>query len=181
MLAPGQIIGLITHGGASFRPATPVLMILGGAIILWFISQAASTALIASDRQGALSRITAVSALLCVPVTGSLVYWTQHGLHNGAIGAILGDTVIEAYMVVAYLRALPPGLFGRRSLGTLFRAAGAALPLAALFYFVHDRHGLLLLVPGLLLYLPLCWLFGCLHPEDVGMLRQAFKGRTGAS
>ncbi len=181
VLAPGQIIALVTHDGASFRPAAPVLMILGAAIILWFISQAASTALIASDRQGALSRITAVSALLCVPVTGSLIYLTQRGMHNGAVGAMLGDAAIETYMVIAYLRALPPGFFGWRSLGTLARAVGAALPLVALFYLVHDRHGLLLLVPGLLLYLPLCWLFGCLHPEDVGMLRQALKGRMGAS
>ena len=180
-LAPGQIIALVTHGGVSFRPASPVLMILGAAIILWFISQAASTALIASDRQGALSRITAVSALLCVPVTGGLIWLTQRGMHNGAVGAMLGDAAIETYMVVAYLRALPPGFFGWRSLGTLARAILAALPLAALFYLVHDRHGLLLLVPGLLLYLPLCWLFGCLHPEDVAMVRQMLKTKMGAS
>lgn len=180
VMAPGRIIALVTGGGAGFAPAAPVLMILGAAIILWFVSQAASTALIASDRQAALSRITAVSALLCVPVTGTLIFVTQRALHNGAVGAVLGDVLIEAYMVTAYVRALPPGFVGGGSFGTLARAAAAALPLVGLFYFVHDRAGLLLLVPGLLLYVPLCWLLRCLHPADVQMVRQMVKGRVGA-
>ncbi len=181
VMAPGRIIALVTDHKAGFAPAAPVLMILGAAIILWFVSQAASTALIASDRQAALSRITAVSALICVPVTGVLIFVTQRALHNGAIGAIGGDVLIEAYMVTAYLRALPPGFFNGRSFGTLARAGAAALPLVGLFYFVHDRHSLLLLVPGLLLYVPLCWLLRCLHPSDVQMVRQMWKGRVGAS
>ncbi len=106
IMAPGQIIALVTQKQASFAPAAPVLMIMGMAIILWFLSQAAATVLIASDRQGALSRITAISALVCVPVTGSLIFLTQRTLHNGALGALLGDALIEAYMVSAYLRAL---------------------------------------------------------------------------
>lgn len=180
VMAPGQIIALVTQNQASFAPAAPVLMIMGAAIILWFLSQAAGTVLIACDRQAALSRITAVSALICVPVTGSLIFLTQRALHNGAIGAILGDALIETYMVVAYLRALPSGFFDWNSLATLGRAALSALPLVALFYLVHDRHGLLLLVPGLLLYVPLCWLLRCLHPSDVQMVRQIWKGRVGA-
>ena len=83
-------------------------------------------------------------------------------------------------MVAAYLRALPPGFVSRASFGTLGRAAAAALPLVGLFYFVHGRSDLLLLVPGLLLYIPLCWLLRCLHPQDVQMMRQIVKGRIGA-
>ena len=181
IMAPGRIIALVTNDSAGFAPAAPVLMILGAAIILWFVSQAAATVLIASDRQAALSRITAVSALICVPVTGTLIFVTQHALHNGAIGAVLGDALIEAYMVTAYLRALPAGSMGGGSFGTLARAAAAALPLVGLFYLVHDRYGLLLLVPGLLLYIPLCWLLRCLHPSDVQMVRQIVRGRVGAS
>ncbi len=181
VMVPGRIIALVTGREAGFAPAAPVLMILGAAIILWFVSQAAATALIASDRQAALSRITAVSALICIPITGTLIFLTQRALHNGAIGAILGDVLIEAYMVTAYVRALPPGLVGGGTLGTLARAAAAALPLVGLFYFVHDRNGLLILVPGLLLYAPLCWLLRCLHPSDVRMVRQIVKGRMGAS
>jgi len=181
VMAPGRIIALVVGHKAGFAPAAPVLMILGAAIILWFVSQAAVTVLIASDRQAALSRITAVSALICVPVTGTLIFVTQHALHNGAIGAVLGDVLIEAYMVTAYLRALPTGSVSGGSFGTLARAAAAALPLVGLFYLVHDRQGLLLLVPGLLLYIPLCWLLRCLHPSDVQMVRQIWKGRVGAS
>ena len=181
VMAPGRIIALVTGSGAGFAPAVPVLMILGAAIILWFVSQAAGTALIASDRQAALSRITAVSALICVPVTGTLIFLTQRAFHNGAVGAVLGDVLIEAYMVTAYIRALPPGFVGGGSFMTLARAAAAALPLVGLFYFVHDRAGLLLLVPGLLVYAALCWLLRCLHPADVQMVRQMVKGRMGVS
>ena len=180
VMAPGQIIALVTAHKAGFAPAAPVLMILGATIILWFFSQAVGTALIACDRQAALSRITAVSALICVPVTGTLIFVTHRALHNGAVGAVLGDAVIEAYLVTAYVRALPPGFFDWRSLSTLGRAAAAALPLVGLFYLVHDRGSLLLLVPGLLLYLPLCLLLRCLHPQDALLVRQMWKGRTGA-
>ncbi len=180
IMAPGQIIALVTGHKTGFGPSVPVLMILGATIILWFFSQAAGTALIACDRQAALSRITAVSALICVPVCGALIFVTHHALHNGAVGAILGDSLIESYMVVAYVRALPPGLFDWKSLATLGRAAAAALPLVGLFYFVHDRSSLLLLVPGLLLYVPLCLVLRCLHPQDAQMVRQMWKGRTGA-
>ena len=180
IMAPGRIIALVTNNMAGFAPAAPVLMILGAAIILWFLSQAAATALIASDRHAALSRITAWSALICIPVTGTLIWASQRLLHNGAVGAILGDALIEAYMVAAYLRALPRGFVAAGSAVVLGRAAAAALPLVGLFYFVHGRGDLLLLLPGLLLYLPLCWLLRCLHPRDLQMMRQALKGRAGA-
>ena len=179
-LAPGRIIALVTRDSADFAPAAPVLMLMGAAVTLWFLSQAVATALIACDQHAALSRITAVSALICVPITGTLIFVTQRFLHNGAIGAILGDVLIEAYMVAAYLRALPPGFVSGRSFGTLGRAVAAAMPLVCLFYFVHSRADLLLLVPGLLLYIPLCWLLRCLHPQDVQMMRQIVKGRIGA-
>ena len=179
VMAPGQIIGLVTKNAPGFAPSVPVLMIVGATIILWFFSQAVGTALIACDRQTALSRITAVSALICVPITGTLIFVTHNTLHNGAIGAVLGDALIEAYMVTAYVRALPPGFFDWKNLATLGRAVAAALPLVGLFYFVHDRNSLLLLVPGLLLYVPLCLLLRCLHPQDAQMVRQLWKGRTG--
>ena len=92
----------------------------------------------------------------------------------------MGDALIEGYMVAAYLRALPPGFVSRASFGTLGRAAAAALPLVGLFYFVHGRSDLLLVLPGLLLYVPLCWLLRCLHPRDVQMVHQILRIRPGA-
>ena len=180
VMAPGRIIALVTHDMAGFAPAAPVLMILGAAIILWFLSQAVGTALIASDRQAALSRVTAISAVICIPLTGALIYGSQRWLHNGALGAILGDALIEAYMVAAYLRALPPGFVTLQNLGTLGKASAAALPLVGLFYFVHSRSDLVFLTPGLLAYVPLCWLLRCLHPSDVQMVQQILKRKAGA-
>ena len=179
LLAPGQILALL-HYPAAFRHSIPVLMLMGGAVVLWYLSNAAGTALIACDRQAALSRITGISALVSVPLCAGLIWLSQRFLANGAVGAMLCDVLIEAYMVTAYIRALPSGLFTWNSLGTLGRATAAALPIIALFYFVQDRQGLLLLIPGLLLYVPLCWMLRCLHPQDMQALRQMLRRRANA-
>jgi O-antigen/teichoic acid export membrane protein len=179
ILAPGQILSLL-HYPAAFRNSIPVLVMMGSAVILWYLSSAAGTALIACDRQNALSRITGISALISVPICSVLIYVTQHYFSNGAIGAMLSDVVIEAYMVTAYLRALPVGLFTWNNFGVLGRATAAALPIITLFHFVQDKRGLLLLVPGLILYIPLCWLLRCLHPQDMQMLQQIWRKRVNA-
>ena len=72
------------------------------------------------------------------------------------------------------------GLFTWHSVGTLGRALAAALPIIGLFYFVQDRQSLLLIVPGLLLYVPLCWILRCLHPQDMQMLQQMLRRRVNA-
>ncbi len=171
VLAPARILSLL-HYPASFAPSIPVLMLMGGAVVLWFLSQVAGTALIASDRQGVVSRVAGVAALVSVPLCAACIYLTQHGWHNGAIGAMLSDVLLEVYMVAAYVRALPPGLLTWGSAGVLGRATLGALPLVALFLLAQGRWGVLLLVPGLLVYVPLCAVLGCLHPSDMQMARQ---------
>lgn len=177
IVAPGQIITLL-HYPASFRHCIPVLILMGGAIILWFLSMAAATALIACDRQAAMSRITGISALISVPLCAFLIWLTQHNFTNGAIGAMLSDVLLEAFMVAAYVRVLPEGLFNWGNFSVLGRATIAALPIVGFFYLVRDNHTLLLVVPGVLLYIPLCWLLRCLHPQDIAMLRQVWKKRV---
>jgi O-antigen/teichoic acid export membrane protein len=179
ILAPGQILALL-HYPPAFRHSIPVLMLMGGAVILWYLSNAAATALIACDRQAALSRITGVSALVSVPLCAGCIWLSQHFWANGAIGAMLSDVVLEAFMVVAYIQALPRGAFDRGSLAVLGRATAAALPIIGLFYFVRDKNGLLLLVPGLLLYVPLCLLLRCLPPQDIQMLQNFWRKRAHA-
>lgn len=179
ILAPGQIITLL-HYPAPFRHSIPVLILMGSAVILWFLSNATAITLVACDRQGAMSRITGVAALISVPLCAALIWLTQHYFGNGATGAMLSDVLIEAYMVTAYIQALPQGLFTRANFAILARATAAALPIIALFYFVQDKQGLLLLVPGLILYIPLCWVLRCIHPNDIKMLQQIWKKRVSA-
>ncbi len=172
-LAPARILALL-HYPASFAPSVPVLMLMGGAVVLWFLSQVAGVALIASDSQGAVSRITGIAALLSVPVCAACIWGGQHLLHNGAVGAMLSDVLVEGYLLLAYLRTLPPNLLDGRGVLILARALLAALPLVGLFHFVHSAAGLLWLVPGLIAYLPLCLALGCLSAQDVQALRNLF-------
>lgn len=182
ILAPGQIL-VILHYPAAFRPTIPVFVLLGFGVVLWFLSVAAANVLIACDQAGVMSRVTGIAAAMSVPVCAACIYLTQRYLANGAVGAALSDVLIEAYMVYAYLRAVSRRLttgacrypaFGLQDLWVLGRAAVAALPMIGLLYFVHDKHSLYLAIPGILLYLPLCWVLRCLHPQDVRMVQQAF-------
>ncbi len=178
-LAPARILTLL-HYPTSFAPSVPVLVLMGGAVILWFLSQVAGTALIASDRQGAVSRIAGIAALISVPICAGCIWGAQHLLHNGAVGAMLSDVLVEGYLLLAYVRALPPRLLHLRSVLVLGRALLAALPLVGLFHFVHSAGGLLWLVPGLVVYLPLCLALGCLSPQDVQAVRNLFLGKVRA-
>ena len=178
-LAPARVLALL-HYPASFSHSVPVLVLMGGAVILWFLSQVAGTALVASDRQGAVSRVAGVAALLSVPVCAGCIFLTQHAMHNGAVGAMLSDVLVEGYLLLAYVRALPTGLLHGRSVLVLLRALVAALPLVGLFHFVHSPAGLVWLVPGLIAYLPLCLLLGCLSPQDVQAVRRLFLGKMRA-
>ena len=178
-LAPARILALL-HYPASFSHSIPVLVLMGGAVILWFLSQVAGTALIASDRQGAVSRIAGIAALLSIPVCAGCIWGAQHWLHNGAVGAMLSDVLVEGYLLMAYVRALPPRLLHPRSALVLGRALVAALPLVGLFHFVHSASGLAWIVPGLLAYLPLCLLLGCLSAQDVQALRNLLSRKMHA-
>ncbi len=180
ILAPKPLLELL-HYPPSFLHAVPVLMILGFAIILWYISQATANALIASDRQGVLSRVTGYAALMSVPVCAALIFGTQHFLHNGAIGAIASDTIVELYMVVCYVRALPGKLISWTQVGVLVRSTIAAVPIIVPLYFVHGGGKIMFLVmlPGLLAYLPLCFALHCLHSDDVALFKSILRRKTG--
>ena len=178
-LAPARILALL-HYPASFSHSIPVLVLMGGAVILWFLSQVAGTALIASDRQGAVSRIAGIAAIISVPICALCIWGAQHLLHNGAVGAMLSDVLVEGYLLIAYVRALPPRLLHPRSALVLGRALVAALPLVGLFHFVHSASGLVWIVPGLIAYLPLCLALGCLSAQDVQALRNLLSRKMRA-
>lgn len=175
LMVPDKLISLM-HYPPVYRHSIPVLMVWGCALILYFLSQVAAMALNACDRQWTLSRVCGIAALFSVPLTVFCIYVAQKYLANGALGAIVSDVLAEVYIVIAYTRALPPGIFQWSNLGVLLRCLVAALPtIAVLHFFVHSLHDLAWAVPAALAYLPLCWAMGCLHPRDIEMARQLLK------
>jgi len=174
ILAPGQILTLL-HYPASYRHSIPVFMMMGSTIILWYLSQAVGTALIACDRQTVFGRITGAAAIASVPLCAIGVFMTQHAMANGAIGAMLSDALIEFFMVIAYVRALPEGIFEWRLFTVLGRTALAALPFALSLYAMHSGRDVLFPLTGLLFYAVACFWLRCFSPQDLNALRQTFR------
>jgi O-antigen/teichoic acid export membrane protein len=171
ILAPGQILSLLRYPD-SYRNSIPVLMLMGAALILWYLSQAVSTTLIASDRQGVFSKITGIAALASVPLCAACILVTQRVMANGAVGAMFSDALLELFMVVAYIRVLPVGVFDRSAFSILGRTAIAALPFAFSLYIMSSSRDLIWPTMGLILYPVICYRLRCLCRDDLLILQQ---------
>ena len=174
IFAPTPLLHLL-HYPPSFNGGIPVLQLWGAVMILWFLSQAAGAGLIASDRHTIFSRVTGIAAAASIPLTAASIYLAQRYLANGALGAVFANAAIEVYIVTMYIRALPPGAFGSSNVSVLARAVLAAAPMAALLYLVPGRFLLLMVIPASLSYAGICWLFRCLQPADLQLLRNALQ------
>jgi O-antigen/teichoic acid export membrane protein len=171
MLAPGQILSLL-HYPAAYRHSIPVLMLVGSTLILWYLSQAVGTALVASDRQAIFGRITGIAAVVSIPLCAICIFATQHIMSNGAVGAMLSDMLLELLMVIAYIRALPEGVFEWGVFSVFGRAIVAALPFVLSLYVMGNSRNLAWPILGLILYPVVCYLLRCLNPDDLLILRQ---------
>jgi len=174
ILAPGKILTLL-HYPASYRNSIPVLMFMGSAVILWYLSQAVGTILIASEKQAVFSKITGIAALVSIPLCTTCILITQRLMTNGAIGAMISDALLELFMVIAYIRVLPGGIFEWRGVALLGRTTVAALPFAFSLYAMGGPHDLFWPLMGLLLYPFLCGLLRCFCRDDLQMLRQVTR------
>ncbi|MCW3053861.1 MAG: Polysaccharide biosynthesis protein [Chthonomonadales bacterium] len=174
ILAPGQILSFL-HYPASYRHSIPVFMLMGSALILWFLSQAVGTALIASDRQAVFSRITGIAAVAAIPLCTLCIFVTERTMANGAVGAMFADASLELFIVIAYMRALPEGIFEWRLFSLMGRTAIAALPFALSLYLMRSGRDVLLPLAGLVLYAVACFWLRCLTPQDLNAVRQSLS------
>lgn len=182
IFAPQYLVKLMEsrHHTDNFQGAIPIFVLFGFALILWFLSQTLGTALIASDRQVIFGKTTALACALIVPLCVPLTYLTKRFLNNGAIGAGLSDILIEVVLLAFYIRALPPGIFGRENVRQLGRIALASLPMGLIVVALVPRLGLFSILPGILAYAACGWALKVASPEDIEMLRQIVRRKTGA-
>jgi O-antigen/teichoic acid export membrane protein len=109
IIFPVQILQIL-HYPQSFSRAIPVISLMGISIGLWFLTQAAATALIAADKQTVFAKLTGIAAALCFPLGAVCILWTKAALGNPAIGAIGADALIEAGLLAGYLKNLDWGV-----------------------------------------------------------------------
>jgi O-antigen/teichoic acid export membrane protein len=182
ILCPVQLVDLLSHHVSSFRPAVPVVQVYGVATVLWFVSQAAATSIIACDQEKIFARAMSVAALFSIPLTALCVYAGQHWLHNGAVGAAVSDLIAEIYLLGCYIKVLPKGVVSFTSITTCCKALVAAVPMLVEFYVVPAKYVLFGAVPCVAIYAILCLQFHCVHAKDIELMRQMIRGRLrGAS
>lgn len=176
LFASDRLLELI-HYLPKYAGAVPVLQAMGLTLPIWYLSQLSAYALLASDRQDAFSAITARIAVVCVPLCAACIFAAERLMGNGAVGAVVADSIIEGYLMVSYLRALPPGLLRRQDLRFALCTLAATLPLALALRQVHRPQDLYLLPIGLIGYALACLALGCLRLQDLRQLRPSLAAR----
>ena len=174
---PGQLVEII-YPGHGFSHSSPVLRVGGVGVLLWFIGNALGTTIFAADGQAKMFKTSAFAVLLGVPACILGVLVMDRLEHNGAVGAMASDVLLEAFLVCAYIRLLPAGTFGGESLRFAGRCLFASLPMSAvLLYLIMQGWGLWSLIIAALTYLVSCTLMGCISSQDLRTLRQMLLRR----
>lgn len=179
LLLPDRLITLL-HYPPGFGHSIPVLRVGSVGVLLWFAGNALGTMIFASDGQAGMFRTSIVASVLGIPacVLGSLL--ACHFLHNGAVGAIASDVLLEVYLVWSYTRLLPRGTLDGESLQGIGRCVAASIPMVVLMAILSAQGwGLWSLPPCVIVYLALCVALGCLRLQDLAPARQAFARRAG--
>ena len=177
ILLPRKILLEFLHYPATFAHSAPILALYGFGVILWYLSQITGTALIVMGRQDAMCRasmialaLTLVGCLVGIPVA-------HHFLGNGGIGAASADVGVEIYMNLAFLAALPRGTFDRGNGLAFAKSLLAIVPMIALMCLARGIYLWVGIGAGLMIYVALCYLLGCLHKQDIETLKQALIRR----
>ena len=172
---PGRLIALM-HYPKEFTGSIPVLQIGGVGVFLYYAASVLGTVIIASDRQGKMLRTSATATFIGIPACFLGSYITHHLWKNGAFGAMFSDVLLEAYLILAYLKMVPENTFTRESLSLVIRCLIASLPVAILLALTaRSALGLWIIVPVIPLYLAMCRLLRCLDPQYLEMARALLK------
>ena len=181
LLMPERLIALM-HYPPGFAHSVPVLRVGGLGSLLWFAACVLGTLVIARDEQARMFRASVWATLLGVPACFLGTWLTSRLWGNGAVGAISSDVLLEVFLLGAYWRMLPRGLFDGESLSLMGRAAAASVPMALLLALTtqHTGLGLWALLPCALLYALLCRALHCLGPQDVALARSLLARKAQA-
>jgi hypothetical protein len=170
---PGALIAFLRYPH-EFLHCIPALRIGGIAVLLYFAGSALGTTLVAADGQRHLLRISIIASVVGIPacLLGSIL--THRAWGNGAVGAMASDVLLEALIIVLYLRALPAGTFQRESCLLLGRHMAAALPMVLLLVSASRVSvGIWAVLPALAVYLSGCWLLGAISTNDLRTIRNS--------
>ncbi|MES2461273.1 MAG: flippase [Armatimonadota bacterium] len=170
IVVPHRLLELL-HYPSEFAGAIPVLRIGGVSAFLYYMTVIFGSVVIASDRQARMLVVFAKSCLVGIPLCFLLTHIGHRYFHNGALGAMLGDVLVELYLVFAFINVVKEYISIRSTLLTFVKLVVAAIPLALLLLFATSTRNLAgplgvlwALIPGLVLYLAGCFWLRCFDP-----------------
>lgn len=178
---PVQVLKLAHYPAVYTQALPPIFVATGTCLVIWFVTQALATALIANEQQIQLSKGAVGAALLIVPACALGTWLTHHYLGNGAIGTVLADNFTEGCMLIYYITILPRSLFPRATFAYAFRVGVAAAGMAIVVFLLSQRFGLLALAPGVLTYALSCWSLKCIGGQDLLLFRSMLGRRLQAA
>jgi O-antigen/teichoic acid export membrane protein len=178
MVMPGTVMDIMPFK-AKFPDSVPVLGVGGAGVILWFAAGLMGQMVIARDEQKKLVRSSMSACILGVPLCFFFSYFAQKHWHNGAVGAITSDVVLETFLIGMYLAILPKGMFDRSTFVTIVKCTISSIPMAlSLYYMTHHGVGLWALVPCAIIYAAMCFVLQCIGPDEIALVRSAFKRKS---
>jgi hypothetical protein len=174
---PAKVLALAHYPPSYTQALPPIFVATGACLVIWFLTQALGTTLVANEQQGQLSRGALGAAFLAAPASIVGTWLTHHYLGNGAIGAVLADNFVEGCMLFYYISVLPRSLFPRETLAYVFRVSVCAAAMAVVVLLLGNRFGLVALVPGVLTYAAGCWVLKCIGEQDLALMRSILGRR----
>ncbi|MGV3722004.1 MAG: oligosaccharide flippase family protein [Actinomycetota bacterium] len=178
---PGQLLALAQYPESYSRALPPIFVATGTCLVIWFVTQALGTALVANRQQVQLSKGALGAALLIVPACTAATWLAHRHLGNGALGTVLADNFTEGCMLAYYISILPRSLFPRETIAYALRVALAAALMGAVIYLSSHQFGLLALAPGFLAYVLGCWSLKCIGSQDLALFRSILGRRLQAA
>jgi O-antigen/teichoic acid export membrane protein len=158
--------------GPAFTQSGPVLSLLGGVLILSYLTTLIGRFLIATDRQGIWAMVMLVSATAAVPLDLLFVPWAHQLFGNGAIGGATSYFITELAMVVFGIRSLPAGSLNWSNVSAGGRTVFAGLAMAAITWFFRDMFVIIPILVGAAAYLLLVLGLRIIPREDMRLIAQ---------
>jgi O-antigen/teichoic acid export membrane protein len=176
VLAAQPLIPLVF--GNAYRRSVPVMVILGFTVIPMYANVIFGTALIAMRRQGRLTLLMAVAAVVNPALNFFFIRVTEHRYHNGAIGAAFCLLLTELLIVLVELVLISRRFLSPGSLLRLARAALAAGGMWAVGFFARPLGWYVSLPLAGLAFVVFAWLLGVAGPFEKEALQEGLTKVT---
>ncbi len=172
---------VITVYGYEYINSALILSVMGGVVLLMYLTVLIGRFLISSDKQNTWTKLMAVAMLIAFGCDMLFIPFFQNLWGNGAVGGAFAYIVTESFMLIAGITMLPKGSLNRNNVWTAaktFAAGGlmvaAVWPVRNWFMGMVEPEALsfnniLIILPvlvGAIVYTALVFLFRLIPKED---------------